>query len=104
MDKACVPVDLLLDPTLTASAKAVWMTLRLHPELTEARRSPRGTSHRPSPTRLAELTGLSCPTACKPLIGLAAAGWYRVSLEHWDSFGVAQRLSSSRMMPRRAPL
>lgn len=34
MNEVRVPVDLLLDPTLTASAKVVWMALRLYPELT----------------------------------------------------------------------
>ena len=51
MNKVRVPVSLLLDPMLTVSAKVIWIVLRLYPELT------RGS--RPSPTRLAALTGLS---------------------------------------------
>ena len=66
-----VPVDLLLDSTITASAKVIWMVLRLHPALTKQRR--------PSPTRLAELTGLSRPTVRLGLKRLAASGWYRLS-------------------------
>ena len=71
MEKINVPVDLLLDSTLTASAKVIWMVLKLHPELTK--------QGRPSPTRLAVLTGLSRPTVRKGLATLAAAGWYRLS-------------------------
>src|SRR5690554_1823611 len=113
MERVHVPVDLLLDPTITASAKVVWMALRLYPELTDGRhpsnrssggasgcssgcslgrppelrpehppgRSTSGSSDRPSerppgrptarslgrpsPTRLAALTGLSRPTVRK---------------------------------------
>ena len=71
MEKVKVPVALLLDSTLTASAKVIWMVLKLHPELTK--------QGRPSPTRLAVLTGLSRPTVRKGLATLAAAGWYRLS-------------------------
>ena len=127
MERVHVPVDLLLDPTITASAKVVWMALRLYPELTDGRhpsnrssggasgcssgcslgrppelrpehppgRSTSGSSDRPSerppgrptarslgrpsPTRLAALTGLSRPTVRKALARLADAGWYRLS-------------------------
>ena len=71
MEKINVPVDLLLDSTLTASAKVIWMVLKLHPELTK--------QGRPSPTRLAALTCLSRPTVRKGLARLAAAGWYSMS-------------------------
>ena len=70
MEKVSVPVDLLLDSSIAASAKVVWMVLRLR-ELTE--------QGRPSPTRLAALTGLSRPTVRKGLARLAAAGWYHLS-------------------------
>jgi hypothetical protein len=79
MDKVRVPVDLLLDRTITASAKVVWMALRLYPELTKRSRPSDRSSGRPSPTRLAALTGLSRPTVRKGLARLAAAGWYRLS-------------------------
>ena len=71
MEKVKVPADLLLNSTITASAKLIWMILKLHPELTK--------QGRPSPTRLAVLTGLSRPTVRKGLARLAAAGWYRLS-------------------------
>jgi hypothetical protein len=71
MEKVKVPADLLLNSTITASAKLIWMILKLHPELTK--------QGRPSPTRLAVLTGLSRPTVRKGLATLAAAGWYRLS-------------------------
>ncbi len=71
MDKVNVPTELLLDTSLTASAKVVWIALKLYPELTR--------EGRPSPTRLAALTRLSRPTVRKGLARLAAAGWYRLS-------------------------
>ena len=71
MERVRVPVDLLLDSSITASAKVVWMVLRLYPELTR--------KGRPSPTQLAALTGLSRPTVRQALTRLAAAGWYRLS-------------------------
>ena len=71
MEMVHVPVDLLLDSAITASAKVIWMVLRLHPELTK--------EGRPSPTRLAALAGLSRPTVRKGLARLAAAGWYSLS-------------------------
>ena len=67
MEKVRVPVDLLLDSTLTASAKIIWMALRLYPELTErAARLPPGWQHSPA-----------CPSHRPqgPAARLAAAGW-----------------------------
>jgi hypothetical protein len=77
MDGVRVPVDLLLDSTLTASAKVIWMALRLYPELTK--------DGRPSPTRLAALTGLSRPTVRKGITSLAEAGWCGFSPKQHDS-------------------
>ena len=71
MERARVPVDLLLDSSITASAKVVWIALRLYPELTR--------HGRPSPTQLATLTCLSRPTVRQGLARLAAAGWYQLS-------------------------
>ncbi len=89
MDMVRVPVDLLLDSAITASAKVVWMVLRLYPELTK--------QGRPSPTQLAKLTGLSRPTVRKGLARLSVAGWYRLSPE---SKGPAT-LSPSQSPPHR---
>lgn len=77
MDGVRVPVDLLLDPGMTASAKVAWMALRLYPELTK--------EHRPSPTRLATLTGLSRPTVRTGLARLAATEWYWFTAERQAS-------------------
>lgn len=87
MDGVPVPVDLLLDSTLTASAKVIWMALRLYPELTK--------DGRPSPTRLAALTGLSRPTVRKGLARLAEAGWFDPSSQHHDSSDQTQSRSQS---------
>ncbi|MGB4163171.1 MAG: helix-turn-helix domain-containing protein [Bacillota bacterium] len=94
MNKVRVPVSLLLDPMLTVSAKVIWIVLRLYPELT------RGS--RPSPTRLAALTGLSPPTVRKGLARLSAAGWYTPQPEHRESFGVTQEAAQSRSQGSRA--
>ncbi len=71
METVSVPIDLLLDSSITAYAKVIWMVLRLYRELTR--------QGRPSPTLLAKYTGLSRPTVRKGLARLAEAGWYRSS-------------------------
>ena len=71
VERVRVPVDLLLDSSITASAMVVWIALRLYPELTK--------HGRPSPSQLAILTGLSRPTVRQGLARLAAAGWYQLS-------------------------
>lgn len=60
-----VPVSLLLDPELTASAKLIWMVFRLraHPGPVD-------------PALLEARSGLSRPTVLKGLAQLAATGWY----------------------------
>lgn len=68
MGKVGVPVELLLDQSLTASAKIVWMAMNLFEVATN--------SGRPSVTRLASLTNLSRPTVRKALADLDAAQWY----------------------------
>lgn len=88
MDRVRVSVDLLLDSTLTASAKVVWMALHLYSVTTW-----RG---RPSVTRLAALTRLSRPTVRKGLTTLVAAGWYRLPAQQPRSSEGAQRSSPER--------
>jgi len=88
MDKVQVPVDLLLDSTLTASAKVVWIALRIYPEAIR--------NGRPSPTRLAALTGLSRPTVRKGLARLAEVGWLGSSPRHHDSFDQERGRSQNR--------
>lgn len=59
------PVSLLMDQSLSASAKVIWMVSRLHAPV-----GPTG------PTLLQTCSGLSRPTTLKGLAQLTAAGWY----------------------------
>lgn len=69
MIRVKVPVGLLLDRALTASAKVVWMALSLF--------EVEGDGARPAVTQLASFTGLSRPTVRKALADLGAARWYQ---------------------------
>lgn len=59
-----VPASLLLNPGLPASAKLIWMVLRLH-----------NASEPPGTTWLVTASGLSRPTVLKGLTQLKTAGW-----------------------------
>lgn len=69
-----VPVSILLDYELTASAKLVWLVLQLDADM--------NASSLLSPTRLASRTGLSRPTVRRALTQLTALGWYTPPSPH----------------------
>lgn len=62
-----VPIALLTDPSLTASAKVVWMVFRLNTPLT--------VGERPFAARIATRLGLSKETVRKALIQLSRSQW-----------------------------
>lgn len=65
MGMIAVPVSLLLEPELAASAKLIWMVLRLRSSNASVDRD-----------RLESDSGLSRPTVQKGLAQLESAGWY----------------------------